>query len=29
MFKVGLTMVPLVALPGELNDDDPVSVPLP
>ena len=29
MFKVGLTMVPLVTLPGELNDDDPVSVVLP
>ena len=29
MFKVGLTMVPLVTIPGELNDDDPVSVLLP
>ena len=29
MFKVGLTMVPLVTLPGELSDDDPASVLLP
>ena len=29
MFKVGLTMVPLVTLPGELIDDDAASVLLP
>ena len=29
MFKVGLTMVPLVTLPGEHIDDDPESVLLP